>query len=491
MDGLRKIITAEQTRLADFHTIENEPIPSIELMERASIAFTNEIEDLLDTEDRILVVIGPGNNGGDGLATARILHARGYNLSVYLVDSENRSPDCEYNLERLPREIQILPQFSTDSFDIIIDALLGSGLTRPIQGGELDRIIAQINQSGKFIISIDIPSGLFCDSFNVNGAKIHSDYVVSFQRPKKVFFYPESGEAVRNWTFVDIGLDEAFIDGLPSTDFFLDEKLESLVRPRPRISNKSLYGHALIIAGSKGKIGAAVLATKACLRSGAGLVTTVVPSCGYEILQVSAPEAMCIACEDNDEINLLPELNKYTSVGIGPGLGVGVNALRVLENLMKQSSSPIVLDADALNLIGEHDFLKSIIPKNSILTPHPKEFERIAGKFSSTEERIALQKDFSIKFQCIVVLKDANTCISDSSGNLYFNTSGNSGMAKGGSGDVLTGIITALLAQNYSPLVAALLAVYYHGIAGDEALEIKGETAMIAQDIIDSIRIGG
>lgn len=493
MRTLNKIITAEQTRKADEYTISNEPIRSIDLMERASAALCNEIDGLINTEDKILVVCGCGNNGGDGLAIARILFNRGYDISIFIASDAQKSQDCSTNFDRLPKDIFI---YHTDNhvpfsdYEVTIDAIFGSGLTRPVEG-ELQAVIDKINESESFVISIDVPSGLFCDSFNNVGAKVKADLVVSFQRPKRVFFFPESANFIGHWVTVDIGLDEKFIQGLDSRTFILGDQLETLIKPRLRVSNKGNYGHALIIAGSKGKMGAAVLSTKACLRSGAGLVTALVPACGYDVMQISAPEAMCLSCDNADEIDTLYDISKYSAVAIGPGVGVMEKTVRVMESLLSQVAVPLVIDADAINIISAHAHLKNQIPANSILTPHPREFERLVGAFTSTEERIKLQLAFSAEYSCIVVLKDANTSISDASGNLYFNITGNPGMATGGSGDVLTGMITALLAQGYSPLEAAMLGTYYHGIAGDEASEVKGEVAMLAGDIINFIRFGG
>jgi NAD(P)H-hydrate epimerase len=275
--------------------------------------------------------------------------------------------------------------------------------------------------------------------------------------------------------------------------YLLDNAIAKIVKTREKHSHKGTYGHSLIIAGSYGKIGAAVLASQACLRAGAGLLTTYIPKCGYEIVQISIPEAMCLTDENEHYISKLPDTTLYSSIGIGPGIGKNPVTKTVTKTVIKQLftsiKKPIVIDADALNILSENNKLLEILPKNSILTPHRKEFERLVGKCKTLTECFEKQKQFAKKHTCIVVLKEANTCICNQEGKLFFNTSGNPGMATAGSGDVLTGIITGLLAQNYQPLEAALIGVYFHGKAGNEALQFKSESSLIASDIIDALKI--
>ncbi|TDQ29840.1 NAD(P)H-hydrate dehydratase [Tenacibaculum caenipelagi] len=492
MDNLQKILDTSQIRKTDKHTIAEKEITSFALMGHAALAFVSAIEPFLLHSQKIAIVCGIGNNGGDGFAVARILRSKKYKVHPILIQfKETLSPDCNTNFQKLNDTIIVksndhIPNFS--EYDVIIDAIFGSGLSKPITGF-VQQVIESINQAKKTVYSIDIPSGLYCDELSNSETIIQADLVVSFQRPKFSFFFPENGNYVKNWKTVDIGLDEVFIQQQSSNYYVLDEQIVDILKPRPRQSHKGSYGHALLIAGSYGKIGAAVLSSRACLRSGVGLLTTYIPKCGYNIIQSTIPEAMCLIDENEEFTTQLPKISKYDIVGIGPGLGIHNKTAKVLKKLLSESNNPLVIDADAINILANNQDLKSLISENSILTPHIKEFDRLAGTSHTSTERFQKQLAFSVKHKCIVVLKNAYTSISSPEGNLYFNTSGNQGMATGGSGDVLTGIITGLLAQNYNSLHAALLAVYFHGKAGDEAANKKGYNALIASDIIEHLRI--
>ncbi len=479
-------------RATDEYTIKNEFHSSDQLMENAALAFVSAIEKENLNEQNILVLCGPGNNGGDGLAVCRILQERGYLVQALLVQfKEILSDDCALNFKRL-KKVQILlktseiPDFS--SSDILIDALLGSGLNGPTTG-LVKQIIEAVNKSGKKVYSIDVPSGLSSVGISTGSGIIISDLVVSFQRPKSSFFYPENGQFIKNWICVPIGLSEEYIQEQDSYTFLLDGDIRHFLQPREKHAHKGTYGHALLLAGSHGKIGAAVLSARACLRSGVGLLTVYSPKCGYEILQISAPEAMCMSDTNNDILTDSPDLSSYTTIGIGPGIGADPLTITALQKTIETFRHPMVLDADAINGLAKHSELLKHLTPYSILTPHLKEFDRLVGESSNSMERIQKQLDFSQKHKCIVVLKGANTSISSPDGKLYFNTSGNPGMATGGSGDVLTGIITGLLAQKYEPLMAALIGVYFHGLAGDDAVLKNGQNALIASDIIEFLSI--
>jgi NAD(P)H-hydrate epimerase len=492
MRNLQKILSAQQTREADAFTIQNEPIASISLMERASQAFVDEFLKYETSTSKIAVVCGSGNNGGDGFAITRLLKAQGFDVTAFLIPfREELSPDCKINADRLDAFLFVRPtdeQLHFNSYDIVIDAIFGTGLKRPAEGF-VANVISKINQSKAKVYSVDLPSGLFSDELTNSDSVVQSDVTISFQRPKKAFFFPENTDFIKSWKVVDIGLNEDFIQQQDSVEYVLDHRISTQLKPRKRYSHKGSYGHALIISGSYGKMGATVLASKACLRSGAGLLTTYLPKCGYNILQTSVPEAMCLTDAHTGFISKLPDLKKYNAIGVGPGLGTHPEATEVIAKLLSQATAPLVVDADALNIISQNKSLLSQLPKKTILTPHIKEFDRMFGNSATSQERYEKQRSFSIEQKVIIVLKDAHTCISDSEGNLYFNTSGNPGMATGGSGDVLTGIITGLLAQNYSALQAALLGVYYHGLAGDSAAKQKGEYSMIASDIVEHLKL--
>jgi hydroxyethylthiazole kinase-like uncharacterized protein yjeF len=486
----QKIPSSNQIKLWDRFTIINEPIESINLMERAAIAFVKALIGRLDEDDSICVICGSGNNGGDGFAIARLLRSFGYDVDAfYIQTSEKPAPDCLTNMERLDYFSAISEELPVLSFyNLIVDGIFGSGISRPIEGLAA-RLITSMNQSEVPICSIDMPSGLFSDKVPDSEFIVKSDLTLTFQSPKLSFFIPETQVYNREWAVVNIGLDHSFMNNQETTFFLLDDVVKLYLKPRNAFSHKGNYGHALIIAGSHGKIGAAVMATKACLRSGVGLVTAYVPKCGYTIMQVSVPEAICLTDNEQEYISSLPKTMNYQAIGIGPGLGANSSTLIVIKELFEKSTVPIVMDADALNLLSLHKELIKKIPVNSILTPHPKEFERLVGGWENTFERIEKQKSFSLENKCVVVLKDAYTTVSCPEGNVFINTTGNPGMATGGSGDVLTGILTSLLAQGYDSLKAALIGVYFHGKSGDKAAKKKGQSALIASDIIDHLKM--
>jgi len=492
MDNLKKILNASQIQEADNYTIKNNSISSLELMESAAHSFVKALVKQNIESKRIIVVCGVGNNGGDGFAVCRLLKDRGIIASAVLVKyRETLSKDCNVNKNRLQDvtvldSLSVLPDFS--NFDIIIDGIFGSGLHNSVKGFPA-RVIESINNSGKEVYSIDVPSGLSCDTISKSKHIIKSTHVISFQNPKLSFFFPENSTYIKSWEVVDIGLNESFLDKRELSYFILDERVSKHVKSRPKQSHKGTYGHALLMTGSYGKIGAAILSAKACLRTGVGLLTSHVPKCGYEIIQTSVPEAMCLTDEALKILTTLPDIKQYDAIGIGPGIGKDGLTMKMLKNLLETCVQPLVLDADAINIISTDNELLKLLPNHTILTPHIKEFDRLVGASESTPERLKKQIEFSKKHKCIIVLKDAYSCISSPEGKLFFNTSGNQGMATAGSGDVLTGIITGLLAQKYNPLSAAIIGVYFHGKAGDKGLEQRSYSSLIASDIIDNLKI--
>jgi hydroxyethylthiazole kinase-like uncharacterized protein yjeF len=495
-----KILSVDKIREADIFTIQNEPITPIDLMERAANACFYWLISNIPDHKKIKVICGTGNNGGDGLAVARLMALKGYSIEVFLLGTPDKlSPDCRINYERLTEITSVgcriitekgsLPDFHPTD-DIVIDALFGSGLSRPVTGF-LAGVIRQINDLHSITISIDVPSGLFCDetlATSVDPAIVHADHTLTFSPPKLAFFFPENDRFVGNWHLLDIGIMQDFIEHTESHYHYITRSdCKKILKKRNKFSHKGTYGHAYLICGSKGKMGAAVLAAKACLRSGPGLVTVHIPRSGNSILQTAVPEAMLSLDTDEDIFSGISDLSAYSSVAIGPGIGQADATGRTLKLMIQNSTIPIIIDADAINILGENKTWIPFIPKGSIFTPHPKEFERLAGKSSNDFERNKIQREFSIKHGVYVVLKGANTAITTPEGNCYFNTTGNPGMATGGSGDVLTGILAGIKAQGYSSLETCLLGVYLHGLAGDLAAEKIGQEALIAGDIIQHL----
>ncbi|MDA3781414.1 MAG: NAD(P)H-hydrate dehydratase [Bacteroidales bacterium] len=494
-----KIFNSAQIRDIDTYTIKNEPIKSIDLMERAAKACSNWILNKNFLKKEFKVFVGSGNNGGDGLAIARLLIKNGYKVNIYiLIISKNRSADCMANLKLLEKlkgaKLHYIKAVNKISIqlsenDIVIDAMFGSGLTRELEGF-FKSIVEHINNSEAQVISIDIPSGLFCDN-NVDNNKdaiMHANYTLSFQFPKLAFFFAENEEFLGEWNVLPIGLHKEYSDSIQTDYYYItNEDVKEKIIKRRKFSHKGSYGNLLLISGSYGKIGAAILVSKACLKSGCGLLTTHVPKVGYEIMQTSLPEAM-ISIDWSDIIFTdVPNIANYSCIGVGPGIGTKKNTQKALLNLLDLVKSPMVIDADAINIIAENKDAISKIPENSILTPHPKEFERIAGVTKDHYARNKLQIEFAVKNKIFVVLKGAHTSIACPDGSCYYNSTGNPGMATAGSGDVLTGVILSLLGQGYTPQNAAILGVYIHGQAGDIAADSNAYESVIASDIIDNI----
>ncbi len=499
-----KILSTEQIRKADEYTILNEPVSSLDLMERAAHHCFNMINSDYHF-DRFSVFCGVGNNGGDGLVIARLLAQRGKFTEVYIVHySENQSADFKTNLVRLQglENIRIRnltesnSKFTIRSGNVVIDALIGSGLSRPINGFTAE-IIAQINQEAEQIIAIDTPSGLFNDHASLKEEKeisiIQAQRTFTFEYPKLSHCIPENGKYVGKWSLVDVGLSRKFYNSALTKYYYVtDEMIHSIRVIRNDFDHKGIFGHGLIVAGKEGSMGAAVLATRACMKSGVGLTTALIPANGIHILQISIPEVMCLESKNEGYIgavkNGLKDLQKYHSIGIGPGIGKETEAKDGLRWCLQSTDKPVVIDADALNIISENPELWDLIPAESILTPHLKEFERLTKKVTNHFERLEILRTYCAKHNVIVVLKGQHTAIGIPNGDVFFNSTGNSGMATAGSGDVLTGIITGLLAQGYRSKDAAILGVYIHGLAGDFALEMgESKESLNASDIIDKI----
>ena len=488
-----KLIKGNDFKHWDLYTMENEPIISIDLMERASEAFVNRfLEQYFNQEIYVDIICGRGNNGGDGLAIARILRSLFYDVNVYILDYlQEPTSDFIVNLNRLERlgDVPIhhvmdrQPELRKDS--VIIDAILGTGINKQV-AGLLEDCIHYINSLPNDIVSVDMPSGLPTDGICI-GTAIHSTLVITFQLPKLSFFLRENDPFCSKWDVVDIGLLTGFLGTIDNDNYLIDEALiRKIHKARSKHSHKGTYGHALIVAGSEGKIGAAILSTEACLRAGAGLVTTCVPECGREIIHETIPEAMVLSKGYNCFNGIIEDLDNYT-IGLGPGLGTHEKTIHSLELLFENVSSPMVVDADGLNILAYRKEFLMNLPKGSILTPHYKEFQRLFGEVSSEMEMINNASEVAQKYGWIIVLKGAFSRIVTSEGAHYINTTGNPGMATAGSGDVLTGIITGLLAQGYNSVEAAVLGVYIHGLAGNLAIKRQSVESLIARDLIRNL----
>lgn len=488
-----KILTSEQIRQADAYTMKHEPVSSLDLMERAAGALTEWITDQYSPRTRIACVCGTGNNGGDGLALARLLKDRQYEARVFVVHADKEgSGDFEQNRTRLHdagisvhavNKEQDVPDW--DDFDVVVDAMFGSGLTRPVEGVHA-AVVTGVNASDATVVAIDMPSGVFADQPSEGDSIVRADHTLTFQLPKLALLLPENAGYVGQWHLLDIGLSDEFIRRAETERFLLTRDMaRTIIRRREKFDHKGTFGRAMIISGSHGKMGAAILCGRAAMRSGLGLLTMFVPSCGYQIIQTVLPEAMAMTDESDECITTCPDLKNMDAVGIGPGLGTAQETLYSLIESLRTYDRPAVLDADALNLLASHHELKEVLPRFSVLTPHPQEFERLVGSWENDFERLDKQKDLARELHSIIVLKGAHTSIALPDGTVYFNTSGNPGMATAGSGDVLTGIITGLIAQQYDPEDAALLGVYIHGLAGDFAVADLTEISMLSGDIID------
>lgn len=493
-----KIFPSSSIKKLDAYTIEHEPIQSIQLMERAATALTEAICSRWDTETPVVVFAGPGNNGGDALAVARMLAEKGYKIEVFLFNTKGElSPDCQENKELLEimDEIkfhEITSQFAPPTLTVdhlVIDGLFGSGLNKPLSGGYA-AVVKYINASSATVVAIDIPSGLMGEenTFNVKTNIIRADVTLSLQLPKLSFLFAENAEFIGEWDLLDINLSQEGIEELDTNYEMLEaEDIRSLIKPRNKFAHKGSFGHALLIAGSRGMAGASVLAARACLRSGVGLLTVHAPICNNDILQTAIPEA--IVEQDVSEICFAvpTDADDYQAIGIGPGLGRSEETEAALLEQLSNCQTPLVVDADALNILANHRHALNNLPKGSILTPHPKELERLVGKCQDSYERLTKAIELAHTAKVHIVLKGANSTIITPNGKCFFNPTGNPGMATAGSGDVLTGIILALLAQGYAADEAAKIGTFVHGLAGDFARKKTGVISLMAGDIINNL----
>lgn len=540
-----KILTGKDIREADLYTIEHEPVAGIELMERAALALEAEIAAAAETtEDQktaaeapeYLIIAGKGNNGGDGLAVARLLRGRfgdTRSISVILLAAPDQlSPDCRLNLNLLPAGISLFsfadghitadgsevpPEQLFRGNTVVIDAILGTGVTGSVRGAALQaiRLVNEYSRRCRMVISIDMPSGLPTEPRNREEAAgadtIAADLTLTIEFPKLSLLLPETGRYAGRLRTVHIGLDRRFIDSRESAYAAVDTAyVPTLLQPRGEFDHKGTHGHALVIAGSAEYLGAAILCTGAALRSGCGLVSVHIPAAGRSAMLISHPAAI-VSADGAPVFSSLPaDLGKYSAVAVGPGIGRSETAAAALEKLLAclpqhPEIRTTVLDADALNIISERPEMMSMIPEGSVLTPHVGELSRLlraAGNCGLLEDvapagapwcddlhKVALVRQFCARLKSVIVLKGAHTMVCSPDGRCFFNMSGNPGMAKGGSGDVLTGLVAGLAARGYDSLSAAILGVWFHGLAGDAAASLRGMEAMNAEDILENIRI--
>ncbi len=496
-----KILKTSQVKEADEFTIKNEPIASVDLMERAASVATDWILQELGFMNDFVIFAGIGNNGGDGLVMARLLSKANKKVKLFVVEfSKKYSKDFSINLKRLEdANVEINYISKTEDFpeiepqSVVIDAIFGSGLTRVVSGFAAE-IIEKINNSPKqIVVAIDIPSGLFGEENHHLGRQsiIKADVTLTFEFPFLSLVFAENEPFVGEFIVIPIGISQDYINNV-ETDFEIieNEQVAEMYKTPSRFSHKGTFGHGFLVAGSYGRMGAAILAARAAHRTGIGLLTVQVAKKCVDIMQISSPESLLKIDSDKKNLTQNHILDKFDAVAVGPALGFEKDTVKMLEKLLQSSENkPLIIDADAITIIGKNKKLYKKLPKNCIITPHPKEFERLVSKTNNNFERLKLQREFSKKHKVIVVLKGSYTAISLPNGKVFFNPTGNPGMATGGSGDVLTGIILGLLAQGYEPHQAAIMGVYLHGLAGDAANVELNTNSMIASDLIDFLDI--
>lgn len=495
-----KLFTNEEIRAIDRFTIENEGVTSLDLIERVAEGVTDEICTRWRPNKPTVVFAGPGNNGADALAAARLLYERGFRPEVYLfnIGGDKLSADCVASRDRMRQEVpdiaftEVISRFNMPQISknhLVIDGLFGSGLREELQGG-FKTLVQYINEECATVVSIDLPSGMFGD-WNpqmVSRNVIHATLTLAIQFPRICFFIADNAEMVGEWKVLDIGLSHTAISSTP-VSFCLVEKrdVQHRLLHRKPFASKADFGSAILYAGSYGMMGAAVLAARGCMRAGAGKLTVAAPRCGYEILQTAVPEAMFQPVRTDGRIAEIRPERSFNAVAIGPGIGTHEMTVKALEDFLATVSHPVVLDADALNCMAVRPAMLNTVPVLSIITPHPGEFDRLFGPQPSAEARLRKAIEMAKYYNILIVLKGHHTAIVRPDGKVYFNASGTPAMATAGSGDVLTGTILGILAQGYSPEVAAIIAVYAHGLAGEMAAAEQGEYGVTAGDIAANI----
>ncbi|TYB73185.1 NAD(P)H-hydrate dehydratase [Bizionia myxarmorum] len=492
-----KIFSDKQIYEGDKLTAQRQNISSTELMERAGTQIFNWLHMRMQgAQVPIQVFCGIGNNGGNGLVVARHLINHGYNVHTYVVNfSDKRTKDFLINYDRIKQTSKKWPTLigPKDDFpeigpdDIIIDAVFGIGLNRPADDWVVN-LFQHFKTSKAYTLAIDLPSGMKTDSVPADEKDmVWASYTLSFQSPKLAFFLPETAKYTEQWEVLDIGIDRDYLINTPTeVELIGKQEVLPIYKTRDQFSHKGSFGHALIIGGSYGKIGAAILASHSAMSAGAGLVTAFVPKCGYIPMQSSLPEIMVITDENEEYISNIQFKIKPTVIGLGVGLGTEKETSEALKVFLTNNKTPLVIDADAINILSKNTDLLALLPENTVLTPHPKELERLIGKWKNDFDKLKKVKAFSKKHKVIMVIKGAYT-LTILEDKIYINSTGNPGLATGGTGDVLTGIITGLIAQGYQPLEASIFGVYLHGKSADIAVQSLGYEAMIASHVIETL----
>lgn len=491
-----KLFTATQIRELDKYTIEHEPIASVDLMERAAEAITEALTLRWDETVPVVAFAGPGNNGGDALAVTRLLLERGYKAVAYLFNVKGKlSPDCQENLTRLRKKHKSAVMEVTTEFDppaltaetLVLDGLFGSGINKPLSGG-FAAVVKYINLSAATVVSIDMPSGLMTEdnTFNVKANIVSADCTMTLGQKKLSMMMADNQEFLGEVQVLDIGLSEEFTNATEAQCRIIDEEdIAGCLRPRDDFAHKGSMGHALLVAGSRGMAGAAILAARACLRSGVGKATVHTPACNSDIMQISVPEAMLRIDDNRDCFCKAGDTTRYSAMGIGPGLGQADCTAVALMTQVRSSRIPMVIDADAINILASHPAWLHQLPEGIIFTPHPKEMDRLSGAAPSNDhDRLMMASGMAQRLKAYIILKGHYSALCLPNGDILFNSTGNAGMATAGSGDVLTGIITALLSRGYSAKDAAMAGMYIHGLAGDLAVQDTGMESLIASDLI-------
>ena len=501
-----KILSASQLKVVDAYTIEHEPVSSTNLMERASRAVADKIRSRWSIDTPIKIFAGPGNNGGDALAIARMLGETNYKVCVYLFNtSDNLSADCQINKQRLldfqdvkqntmgvrnVELVEVKSQFTPPKLeegDLVVDGLFGTGLSRPLNGG-FASVVKYINSSPATVVSIDVPSGLMCEdnTYNVMNHIVKANYTFTLQYPKLSFFFAENEQYVGEWEVLDVGVKDPMTEETHSPYYFTEQAdLLPLLKSRSKFAHKGSVGHALLIAGKRGMAGAAILAARACMRSGAGKLTVRVPEHNVRIMQEAVPEAILSIDVDQNCFSQSFDTSEFDAMAIGPGIGTSSYTVQAFIEQVSMTKCPMVIDADALNILGSHRGWITQLPRRCILTPHKKELFGLISTTRNSYEELERTRELAARQQIYIVIKGAYSAIVTPEGNVYFNSTGNPGMATAGAGDVLTGVIVSLLAQGYVPEVAARLGVYLHGMAGDLAAENLSYEGLISSDLVE------